>query len=193
MKDLIEEQVLVKRAFYDHLPLDEADKYEIDHINRSFAHNTQQRNELIKSYYSKVVRHKTLNKTTQEKDIFHYIHIGQAKFVEELIFKNPFTINAKNAQGQTPLHYSVIYHQLEVFKKLIALCANLNITDNEGFTVHDTVKTYHPEWDKIMSNIPKNLNALKNIDGNLEISEVDEDQDSCCAGFCKTVAEFFDL
>ena len=116
-----------------------------------------------------------------KKDIFTLIYEGNLSATCEAIKNGDITLYHRNDKGQTLLHWAVLYNQIKIAQKLIALGASLDITDNQGNTVRDVI-------------IEKNLQNLLVLESNTKITNFEEhfveheqydDQNSCLLGFIK--------
>ena len=79
-----------------------------------------------------------------EENMFDLIHRGNYEAVYSRIKKGT-SVNLRNDQDQTLLHYAVLYNQVKIAKFLISFGADLNKKDKFGQTVRDVIQKHTPE------------------------------------------------
>ena len=82
--------------------------------------------------------------TKIEENMFDLVHRGDYKAICSRIKKGT-SVNLRNDQDQTLLHYAVLYNQVKIAKFLISFGADLNKKDKFGQTVRDVIQKHTPE------------------------------------------------
>ncbi|WPY01909.1 Ankyrin repeat domain-containing protein (plasmid) [Candidatus Trichorickettsia mobilis] len=121
-------------------------------------------------------------------DIFTLIYQGNLISVRKAIKNGDISLYHRNDQGQTPLHWAVLYNQIEIAKELVTLGASLDVTDNKGNTVKDIINLYHPEIQNSLAIISSLKASSKE---NFVENEQDENQDTSLLGGIKDNCEIF--
>ena len=82
--------------------------------------------------------------TKIEENMFDLVHRGDYKAICSRIKKGT-SVNLRNDQDQTLLHYAVLYNQVKIAKFLISFGADLNAKDKFGQTVRDVIQKHNRE------------------------------------------------
>lgn len=67
-------------------------------------------------------------------DMFVVTIIGDKAKVKSFLDANPNLVNAKDQNGQTPLHWAANKGHIQIVKMLVSLGAKINLKDNTGWT-----------------------------------------------------------
>jgi hypothetical protein len=117
--------------------------------------------------------------TKVEENMFDLVHRGDYKAICSRI-KKGVSVNLRNDQDQTLLHYAVLYNQVNIAKFLISSGADLDAKDKFGQTVRDVIQKHNPE---LYGQLDEYTGDLFKTAGEQEIIEshvVGSSEDNCC-------------
>jgi ankyrin repeat protein len=130
--------------------------------------------------YEEFFMKKNVYYTKVEENMFDLVHRGNYEAVYSRIKKGT-SINLRNDQDQTLLHYAVLYNQIEIVKLLISFRADLDAKDKFGQTVRDVIQKYNPE---LYSQLEEYTGDFLQLQGEQEIMEThvvgSAEDSSCC-------------
>ena len=63
--------------------------------------------------------------------------------VVDFLIQNSSSLDRQTKEGNTPLHYCVIYNKMECLRLLLRVGANPNIDNNNGKTPYDIAQERH--------------------------------------------------
>jgi ankyrin repeat protein len=142
----------------------------------------------MKSSYHNLYKRVITKPTTYQEDIFTLIYKGNLSAVRKTIKNGDTHLYHRDDKGQTPLHWAILYNQIEIAKELIALGASLDVTDNKGNSVKDIINLHCPE---IQDSLTVLSITASTREGFVE-NEQYENQDSSLLGGCiKNNCEIF--
>jgi ankyrin repeat protein len=128
--------------------------------------------ELLKDKNQTPQKDKSANATTPETekgkgqrllDLHAAVQKDSAEKVKELLATGKYQVNAKNANGVTPLHIAAFRGNLEVLNVLLKANADPNAVDDEGSTpLHQAVASGHIDCVKALIQAGANINAKDN-------------------------------
>ena len=78
-------------------------------------------------------------------DIFELIYKSDVKAVKDQINKGIIRVNFRNDNGQTLLHYALLYNQIEIAEFLISKNADLDAKDKAGQTIKSVLQERYPD------------------------------------------------
>ena len=120
--------------------------------------------------------------TKVEENMFDLIYKGDYKAVCSRI-KKGVSVNLRNDQDQTLLHYAVLYNQVKIAKFLIFLGADLDSKDKFGQTVREVIKKYNLELDGQLNEYTGDFLQLQE-EQEVETYIVGSSEDSSCCIIC---------
>ena len=142
------------------------------------------------SYYYKINNNNITKPVIYQKDIFTLIYEGNLTATRKAIKNGDISLYHRNDKGQTPLHWAILYNQIEIARELVALGASLDVTDNKGNTVKDIINLYHPEIE-IQGSLAFSDKKIASTKENFVENEQYENQDSGLLGCIKNSCEIF--
>jgi hypothetical protein len=119
-----------------------------------------------------------------EDNMFDLVHKGNYEVVYSKV-KEGISVNLRNDQDQTLLHYAVLYNQVKIAKLLITLGADLYAKDKFGQTALEVIQKHNPE---LYSKTEYTRDSLQLQERKTEIIESDvigasSEDNSCCIIF----------
>jgi hypothetical protein len=118
-----------------------------------------------------------------EENMFDLVHRGDYKAVCSRIKKGT-SVNLRNDQDQTLLHYAVVYNQVKIAKFLISFGADPDAKDKFGQTVRDIIQKYNPELYSQLEEYTRDFLQLQGEQEIIETNVVGSSEDNCCCIIC---------
>ena len=120
--------------------------------------------------------------TKVEENMFDLVYKGDYKAVCSRI-KKGVSVNLRNDQDQTLLHYAVLYNQVKIVKFLISFGADLDSKDTFGQKVREVIKKYNPELYSQLDEYTGDFLQLQE-EQEVETYIVGSSEDSSCCIIC---------
>ena len=117
--------------------------------------------------------------TKVEENMFDLVYKGDYKAVCSGIKKGA-SVNLRNDQDQTLLHYALLYNQVKIAKFLISFGADLDSKDRFGQTVREVIKKYNLELYGQLDEYTGDFLQLQGEQEIIEIHVVGSTEDSSC-------------
>lgn len=120
---------------------------------------------------------RSVHYTKVESNMFDLVYTGNYEVIRSRI-KSGTSVNLRNDQDQTLLHYAVLYNQVKIAKLLISFGADLNAKDEFGQTVRDVIQRHTPELYNEYTEYSLQLPEQETIE--IKVTGSIEDSGGCC-------------
>lgn len=121
--------------------------------------------------------------TKIEENMFNLVHRGDYKTICSRIKKGT-SVNLRNDQDQTLLHYAVLYNQVKIAKFLISFGADLDTKDKFGQTVRDVIQKHNPEIYGQLDEYTGDFLQLQERQEIIESQVIGSSEDNSCCIIC---------
>ena len=121
--------------------------------------------------------------TKVEENMFDLVYRGDYKAVCSRIQKGT-SVDLRNEQDQTLLHYAVLYNQVKIAKLLVSFGADLEAKDKFGRTVIDVMQKHNPKLYDELDEYNTDFLQLQREQEMIETHIVGCSEDSYCCIIC---------